>query len=199
MKLQRNADYYAHSTHKTLDKFASAALFQKYTDKSGKEALIKNIAFNALRYLSTVLVVPMALAALHKYKVNQSPKWDEMGVWEEVMKPKSIIIEEPNLFQQMNDPNTPNLKEVFRKFEQEFDNLKPEDKVDFLERQQEILKDPECSPELREHILKRVMEPLRYDEGVKAWFNALKADENLRPIILEIQGLRVQNEEPKQD
>lgn len=50
-----------------VDKFASSAIIQKQTDDPGKKALLKNVGYNALRWISVLTIVPMAVAAVKKH------------------------------------------------------------------------------------------------------------------------------------
>src|SRR5690349_9289257 len=50
-----------------VDKFASSAIIQKQNDLPGKKAMLKNVGYNALRWLSVVTIVPMAVAAVKKH------------------------------------------------------------------------------------------------------------------------------------
>lgn len=92
MELRRSASHYAGNAHQGIDKFASSALFQKYTDDKGAKAKVKNVAFNALRLLATVTVVPMAIVAAVKYKERKhSPSLPNLN---QVGDPKQMAREE---------------------------------------------------------------------------------------------------------
>lgn len=63
MKVVGNAFEYGSKA----DRFASSALFQKCTDDAGKKARVKNIGYNALRYISVLTIAPMAIALVKKH------------------------------------------------------------------------------------------------------------------------------------